>query len=97
MSEGTVASFGGVDVLDGFPFNMDIFFDHHLGDSFARGDGVWLVGEVDEDDADVATEVGVYGAGGVDERKAVFERESGAGTDLAFIALRQLHAESGRD
>ncbi len=76
MPESSITTLGGVNPSHWIPLDMHIFFDHHLGDSFAGGDGVWLIGEVDEDDADVATIIGIYSAWCVDERKTVLECEA---------------------
>src|SRR5262245_2105553 len=71
--------------------------DDELGDSREGFDDEGFLTVVDEHDADLAAEVFVDGAGGVDDADAVTESEAGARADLAFVARRDRERDAGRD
>ena len=68
--------------------------DDHLGDALAVVDDKVLVAEVDEDDADLATVVGIDGAGAVKDSDAFLKRQSAARTHLSLVARGQLHEKA---
>lgn len=71
--------------------------DHELGDPVAAGDGDRLRAEVDGDDGDLATVVGVDRTGGVEKGQAVAQGEAAAGADLALVTGRDRDREAGGD
>ena len=97
VSESTIAAHGRVDSVHLLPSDVDILLDDQLGDALAVGDGVRLVREVDDYDSDFTAIVSVNGSGSVHEGDAMFQRESGAGSDLTLVALRELHTEPCRN
>lgn len=97
VAEGAVFADGAVELLHRLPGYVGVCGDHHLGDAVAVVDGEVVLAEVDEYDSDFATVVGIDGAGGIDDGDSVVEGEAGAGPDLAFISLGQLHIEARGD
>ena len=97
VAETAVFADGAVELLDRLPGDVGVGCDHHLSDAVAVVDGEVVFTEVDEDYAYLAAVVGIDSAGGVDDGYAVVEGEAGAGANLAFISLGELHVESGGD
>lgn len=69
--------------------------DHQLSDAIAAADVKWFLSVVDEEHLHLAAVVGVDGAWCVKHGDAVFEREPGAGPDLAFKAFWQRDGVAG--
>ena len=96
MSEASCASFGLGKYLYGFPFCLLVSCNDHLGNALAVLDEKRLVGEIDKDDADLATIVGIDGAGSVEDSDAVLDGKTTAGAHLSLVARRQSHEETRR-
>lgn len=71
--------------------------DDHLCDAFAGFDGLWFVGEVNDDALDFAAIIAVDGAGRIEHRESAFGGEAAAWTDLGFVAIRQFDEQPGGD
>lgn len=97
MTEAAGTSFRFGKYLYGFPFRLLVAGDDHLGDALAVLDEKRLVGEVDKDDADLATIVGIDGAGSVENCDAVLDGKAAARTNLSLVARRQSHEEARGD
>ena len=97
VSEAAGAAGGFVEGVDGLPGDAVDGGDEHLGDAHVAfdGEGVWA--EVDEGDHDLASVVGVDGAGGVGHGDAELHGEPGAGADLGFVPDGQSHGEPTGD
>ena len=96
MSESAFAALGGVEGAYFSPLCLFVASYDELGYAIAISDGEGFCGEIDEDDADLATVVGIDGAWCVEQCDAVLESESGAGAHLCFVALWQGDAEARR-
>src|SRR5262245_9383297 len=70
--------------------------DHHLRDPVAMMEGLLFHRKISEDDLDLAPVVGIDGAGRIEAGDAMLDGHAAAGTDLRFIAQRQLDKEAGR-
>ena len=75
-------------------FRLLMSGDNHLGDTLAVVDDEVLLREVDEDDANLTAVVGINGAGRVEHRDTLLQRQSATRTHLCFIAGRQLHEKA---
>lgn len=82
--------------LHSLPFGLLVAGDDHLGNALAVLDEERLVGEIDKDDADLATIVGIDGAGSVEDGDAVLDGKTTAGAHLSLVARRQSHEETRR-
>ena len=94
VSEAAGATLGVGELLHLYYLGLLVAGDDHLGDAFAVGDDEVLLREVDEDDAHLAAVVGVDGAGRVEHRDALLQRQTAAGPHLRLVARRQLHEEA---
>ena len=91
VSEAAAATLGVAEFLHLYDFGLLVAGDDHLGDALAVVDDEVFLREVDEDDAYFAAVVGVDGAGRVEHRDALLQRQSAAGPHLRFVAHWQLH------
>ncbi len=87
MAESSVAALGMVDPLYRLPFNPLVTRDNHLAYPLAILDLEWLLGEVYDDNADLAAVVAVDCPGSVDQRNPVLYRQAAARTYLALVSL----------
>ena len=71
MTEAAGTSFRFGKHFHGFPFRLLVAGDDHLGDALAVLDDKRLVGEINKDDADLATIVGIDSTGSVEDCDAV--------------------------
>lgn len=71
--------------------------EHELCDPVTSGQVDHFTPQILHDDAELTPVIGVDGTGTVGDGQAMLEREPGAGTDLAFDPLWQLHHKSGRN
>ena len=94
MAEAACASLGVVKGIDGEPLHSLVPRDDHLTDAFTVLDGLWLVAEVSDDDAHLATIVGIDSSWGVEHGEAALERESAAWSDLTLISLWQCYVDA---
>ena len=80
--------------FNGFPLCLLVTGDNHLGDALAVGNDERFVREVYQYDADLATIVGVDGAGRVEDGDAMLDGKSAARPHLCLVACRQGHEEA---
>ena len=78
------------------PFNACVSRDHHLRDAHAARDGETFAAEIGEDHLHLAAVIGIDGAGAVQNRKTVFQREAGTRPHLRFIPFGQGDHQAGR-
>lgn len=95
MAEAAVAAESFVDFVDLFPIDALVAGYYHLADAFAVVDDEGFLGEVNDDDTNLAAVVGVDGAGGVGDGDTMFERKAGAGAYLTLEAAGELHVKAG--
>src|ERR1051326_4603801 len=82
---------------DRLPDSTDDRCDHHLCNSVAAMDRERLLPVIDQNNADSATKVSIYGPGSVHHRDAVANGEAGAGPYLGLVAGGEADAEAGGD
>ncbi len=70
---------------------------NHLANALAVFDCLWLIAQVHDYHPNLATIVGIDGAGSVENREAALECEATAGAYLALIALWQRNVHAGAD
>ena len=71
-------------------FSLFAFGDDHLRDA-VTANNERHIGEIDEDDTDLTTIVGVNGARRIQYSDAALECQTTARTHLSFIAYRDFH------
>lgn len=86
MSKSAFASLGVGERVGGLPLRLCVGGNDELGYAVAIVDRIGLLGEVGDDDADVATIVGIDSAWRVEASDAVFERHPRPWAHLCFIA-----------
>ena len=90
-------AFGFCEGIRGFPGDLFVAGDDHLGDAFAGFYGLWLVGEVDDDALDFAAVVAVDRSGRVEHGEAAIDGQAAAGADLRLVAVGQFDEQARRD
>ena len=89
MSEAAVPSLRLLQIGDLFQGKADKRRYDHLRYPLAVADDKGLVAVVDDDNADLAAIIRVYGTGRIDQGNAVPERQTTAWPDLGLVPCRQ--------
>ena len=89
MSESSLSPLCVVEVVGRLPFNVTVPGDDELRDSLSVVDGLRLIAEVDEDNADFSAVVGIDGSWRVEHGEPPFECQSASWPDLAFNTFGQ--------
>ena len=97
MAEATSTAFRFRQHLHGFPLSLFMTRYHHLCDAFAVGNEEWFIREVDQDDTDFATIVGIDGARSIQHGDAMLDGQAAARTHLCLETRRQSHEEPCRN
>ncbi|EJW94171.1 hypothetical protein EVA_17724 [gut metagenome] len=95
MSESTCTALGFIEHFNRSPFHYFMTGYNHLGDAFAILHHKVFLREVDEDNPDFTTIVGVDRSGGIEHANTFLEGQTGTGTDLGLIACGQGDGEAG--
>ena len=97
MSKPACATLGLVERLDRYPLRPVVPCDHHLADPLAIVDGEGLVREVHQDNANLATIVGIDRPRRIEQRDAMLQRQPAPWAHLGLITLWQGDIKACRD
>ena len=97
MSEASCTAFGRVERVYLLPLCLFIACNDELCDTVAVGDCKGFGREIDKNNTDFASIVGIDGAGRVEKGNAVFEGKARTRTHLCFVAIGQGDVKSCRD
>ncbi len=97
MTKAAISTLGRVERVDlGKRGKLMARYDH-LANSVAIMYGERLVGEIDEDGANLPTVIGIDGARRIENSDATLGSETAAGAYLRLEALRELDEDACRD
>src|SRR5690606_3105454 len=91
----SVTSFSFRQLCYFLPRGSLMFGDNHLCNAFAVFNGVGFVGEIDQNDSNFSTVIGIYGSGSVGHCNSFFCSQSASGSDLCLISNRKFYKKSG--
>src|SRR5574342_416130 len=94
MSKPALVANGGWQLTYFMPARPDDPLYHHLRDALAAFNHHGLLPEIDGDELDFTTVIGIDGAGTVDHRQSLFQRQAAARSDLRFETYRQRHRDT---
>ena len=97
MSEASCTAFGRVERVYLLPLCLFIACNDELCDTVAVGDCKGFGREIDKNNTDFASIVGIDGAGRVEKGNAVFEGKARTWTHLCFVTIGQGYVKSCRD
>src|SRR3990167_294928 len=94
MSKPAFLTLGGWQLTYFMPARPDDPLYHHLRDALAAFNHHGLLPEIDGDELDFTAVIGIDGAGTVDHRQSLFQRQAAARPDLRLETPRQRHRDA---
>ena len=96
MSKSTLAANRLIECLNWLPADLLMTGYNQLGDAFTILNDEWLAGDIDQDNANLSTIVGINRSGAIEHRNPMFQGQATAWTYLGFVACGQSHKEARR-
>ena len=96
MSKSAFAANRLIQYLNRLPADLLMTGYNQLGDAFTILNDEWLAGDIDQDNANLSTIVGINRSRAVEHRNPIFQGQATAWTYLGLVTCGQSHKETRR-